>query len=94
MTTQCLQKITNQAALYACSSWIERIFFHVIKIIADERYRKVQKQQLSRLGGFSLHLLKDIGLDNPEVQKRIYGAYIEPESKFLECLQCRYVVWH
>ena len=92
MTTQYLQKSTHAAVLDECSSWIERILVSAVVTIAAGRNRRARQMQLSRLGKLSPRQLRDIGLDDPQVQMRLFGAYIESEGEFLESLRNRFQV--
>ena len=92
MTTQYLQKYTHAAVLDECSSWIERILVRAVVTIAAVRNRWAQQAQLRHLSKLSLRQLRDIGLDDPQVQMRLFGAYIESESENLESLRNRFQV--
>ncbi len=92
MTTQYLQKSTHAAILDECNSWIERILVRAVVTIAAVRNRRAQQAQLGYLGKLSPRQLSDIGLEDPQVQMRLFGAYIESESENLESLRNRFQV--
>ncbi len=90
MTTQYLQKSTQTAVLNECSSWIERIQVRVAETIAAVRNDRARQAHLRHLSKLSPRQLSDIGLDDPQVQMRLFGAYIESESNDLESLRKRF----
>ena len=92
MTTQYLQKSTQAAVLNECSSWLERILVRATEAIAVVRNGRARQTQLRRLGKLSPSQLSDIGLDDPQVQIRLFDAHIESESGKLESLRNRFQV--
>ena len=92
MTTQYLQKSTQTAVLNECSSWIERIQVRAAETIAAVRNGRARQTDLGHLSKLSPRQLSDIGLDDPQVQMRLFGAYIESEGEFLESLRNRFQV--
>jgi uncharacterized protein YjiS (DUF1127 family) len=90
MTTQYLQKSTQTAVLNECSSWIERIQVRAAETIAAVRNGRARQADLGHLSKLSPRQLSDIGLDDPQVQMRLFGAYIESESDDLESLRKRF----
>jgi hypothetical protein len=90
MTTQYLQKPTHAAVLDECSSWIERILFRLADTVAAVRNGKARQAQLDQLGKLSARELSDIGLDDPQVQMRLFNAHIESGREHLESLRNRF----
>ena len=89
MTTQYMQKSTQAAVLNECSSWLERILVRATEAIAAVRIGRARQTQLGRLGKLSPRQLSDIGLDDPQLQMRLFDAHIESESGNLESLRNR-----
>jgi len=92
MTTQYLQKSNHAAVLDECSSWIERILLRAVETIVAGRNRRIRQAQLGQLGKLSPRQLSDIGLDDPQVQIRLFDAHIESDSEYLENLRNRFQV--
>ncbi len=85
-----MQKSTQTAVLNECSSWIERIQVRAAETIAAVRNGRARQADLGHLSKLSPQQLSDIGLDDPQVQMRLFGAYIESESNDLERLRKRF----
>ncbi len=92
MTTQYLQKSTHATVLDECSSWIERILVRATETIAALRNGRARQAQLGHLSKLSLRQLSDIGLDDPQVQMRLFGAHIESESESMDSLRNHFQV--
>ena len=92
MTTQYMQKSTQAAAFNECSSWLERILVRTTEAIAVVRNGRARQTQLRRLGKLSPRQLSDIGLDDPQLQIRLFDGHIESESGKLESLRNRFQV--
>ena len=92
MTTQYLQKPNHAAVIDECSSWIERTLIGAAATFAAIRKGSARHAQLGRLGKLSPRQLNDIGLDDPQVQMRMFDAHIEPESDYLESLRNQFQV--
>jgi len=92
MTTQDIQKPALAAVHDECSSWIEQILDRATRIIAVGRNRLARQAQLRHLSKLSPRHLSDIGLDDPQVQKHLFDAYIEAEGENLESLRNRFLV--
>jgi len=92
MTTQYLQKTNHAAVLDECSSWIERIRAHAADTIAAVQYGATRQAQLSQLGKLSQRQLSDIGLDDSQLQIRLFDAHIESGRENLESLHNRFQV--
>jgi uncharacterized protein YjiS (DUF1127 family) len=92
MTTQYLQKPTQTAVLDECSSWIERILVRAAETIAAVRNVRARQTKLGNLGKLSPRQLSDIGLDDPQVQIRLFDAHIESESESLDSLRNHFQV--
>jgi hypothetical protein len=89
MTTQYLQKSTHAAVYDECGSWIERILCRAAETIAAARSGQARKTQLAQFRKVSPRQLSDIGLDDPQVQMRLFDAYIETGSEHMESLRNR-----
>ena len=92
MTIQYVQNTNHAAVLDECSSWIERALVGAAETIAAMRKGSARHAQLSHLGKLSPRQLSDIGLDDPQVQMRMFDAYIESKSDYLECLRNQFQV--
>lgn len=92
MTIQYLQKNTHAAVLEECSSWIGRTLVGAAEIIAAMRKGSARHAQLSHLGKLSPRQLSDIGLDDPQVQMRMFDTHIESGSDYLESLRNQFQV--
>lgn len=92
MTTQYLQKATHDAVLDECSSWLERILVRVAETFAAARNGRARQSQLRQLGKLSARQLSDIGLDDPQVQLKLFNAQIESERENLKSLRNRFQV--
>ncbi len=87
MRTQYLQKSTQTAVLDECSSWIERIRVYAAKTIAAVYNGRTRQAQLFGLRKLSQRQLRDVGLDDPQVQICLFDARIESQSESLENLR-------
>jgi hypothetical protein len=92
MTIQYLQKTTHAAVLDECSSWIERTLVGAAETVAAMRKSSARHAQFGHLSKLSPRQLSDIGLDDPQVQMRMFDAYIESKSDYLECLRNQFQV--
>ena len=86
MTTQALHKLNHVLVLDECSSWIERVLVAAAEAIAAGRNRRALR---TRLRSLTTAQLEDIGLDDPQVQLRCFGAYIGGEGEDLQQLRNR-----
>ena len=84
MTTQYLQKSNHSVVIDECSSWMGRTLVGAAEIFSAMRKNSAQRAQLGDLGKLSSRQLSDIGLDDPQVQMRMFDAHIEPASNYLE----------
>ena len=89
MSAQTLQQTTPAIVIDECSSWIERILVRAAQAVADGRARRARRTQLRTLSGLSSARLRDIGLDDPQVQKELYGAYFDTGRERAEDLGAR-----
>ncbi len=89
MSTQTLQYDSSAIVIDECSSLIERILVRAARTVAAQRIRRAQRAQLQTLGELSAAQLCDIGLDDPQVQRAMYGAYIDSGREDLESLRNR-----
>ena len=92
MTTQTLPKQAHGIVLDECSSWVERILIRTAEFIANSRSERARKAQRKMLARLSTAQLADIGLDDPQVQIRLFDAYLESESEDLDGLRRRNLV--
>ena len=92
MTIQYLQKSNHDAVIDECNSWIDRTLAGAAETFAAMRKGSARHAQLGHLGKLSPRQLNDIGLDDPQVQIRMFEAHIEPESDHLESLRNQFQV--
>ena len=92
MTTQTLPKQAHIVVLDECSSWIERILVRAAKFIANRRSERARKAQHKMFARLSTAQLADIGLDDPQVQIRLFDAYLDSEGESLDSLYHRNLV--
>ena len=92
MTTQTLPKQTHAIVVDECSSWIERILVRAAEAIAAGRNRRALRAQRQNLGKLSTQQLRDIGLDDPQLQIQLFDAYLDNDTEDLDQLRNRNLV--
>ena len=94
MSTQTLQDDTSSIVIDECSSWIERLLGRAAQALAARRSSRIRAAKLQTLRKLSAAQLRDIGLDDPQVQYERYGAYVDDGSEDLEGLRGRIRLGH
>ena len=84
MSTRTMQNSATAAVIDECSSWIERGLILAARAIAAARARQDRKAQRRHLGRLSQARLRDIGLDDPQRQRQLLGAYLDAEGDGLD----------
>jgi hypothetical protein len=92
MTTQYLQKFTHAAVFDECNSWIERILIRAREIVAAGRSRRARQAQPRQFARLSARQLRDIGLDDPQVELGLFDTRIESGRESMESLRNRFQV--
>lgn len=80
MTAQTLQNCPQVWYLDDCRSLFGRLVAHLYAAGESLRARLAKRTGLRELRRLDAHLLEDIGLADPEHQRRRFGAYFELAS--------------
>ena len=82
--TQILQNRMQSEVLYLCDSSVDRLLGSLINAINNFRNFYAKQALTGMFSKLSPQLLRDIGLDDPEVQMRKFGSNFIAEASVRE----------
>ena len=87
--TQNLQNRMQSEVLYLCDSSVDRLLGSVINAINSLRNFYAKQALTGMFSKMSPKLLRDIGLDDPQVQMRKFGSNFNAEASVREITRNR-----
>ena len=82
--TQSLRNCMQSEVLYLCDSSVDRLLGRVVDLINSVRTYYAHQALTGLLSKVSPKLLRDIGLDDPQVQMRLFESNFNTEASIRE----------
>jgi uncharacterized protein YjiS (DUF1127 family) len=90
--TQNLQICMQSEVSYLCDSSVDRFLGSIVKLINGFRNYYANRTLTAFLTRMSPKLLRDIGLDDPQVQMSLFESNFNTEADLRELNQNRYLI--